>query len=86
MHRLAAQDLGQGLVDDTVPYPLGYVSGGRNQHSWSAAPTSSRARCVFQQHPYEDSNLDLNVRSVALCPLNYRGRTADPGVEPGPPQ
>jgi hypothetical protein len=31
-------------------------------------------RRVFLQHPREDSNLDLDVRSVALCPLSYRGQ------------
>ena len=29
---------------------------------------------VFLQHPREDSNLDLDVRSVALCPLSYGGQ------------
>ena len=31
-------------------------------------------RRVFLQHPREDSNLDLDVRSVALCPLSYGGQ------------
>jgi hypothetical protein len=31
-------------------------------------------RRVFLQYPREDSNLDLDVRSVALCPLSYGGQ------------
>jgi hypothetical protein len=86
-----------GLALDQVPLPVGLeppgvaragvepASPGREPGIRTAGPTR-------HAHPHEESNLDLGVRSAALCPLSYggplshRGSTERPaGIEPAAP-